>query len=215
MNKTLIPLIAAYLIAFLPSARADLTLSMADKTVTAGQASFIDVLVSSSGTDTFQNFFLDFTSTTDGFFLESDADQDQLTATMPDYIFLNNSLAKELDLPIDVVIPFDPLFGVEVLNTFDETFDELDQTVTSTDTFLLARINFIAPTAGTFDIELDLLTSGFFDFDNAESAIIDEVNSTLTATITANAGSAVPEPSSFAFLLLSGVGCLGRRRRRL
>lgn len=219
MKTKLTALIAACLITSNSDARADLIITLSDLTVTAGQESSMDVLVSSDGSDTFQNYFLDFIASPDGFFQESAIPAPQLISTAPDYIFFGNSDVEDLGIEVDFVSDL-PSLNQSILTVADGTldpnpFDLINpdpRTITLADgIFLLARLNFIAPTAGTFDIELDLLTSGFFDFDNFESAIIDEDNSTLTATITATA--AVPEPSTTVALLL-GTAVFAFRRRK-
>jgi hypothetical protein len=210
------------------STRADLLLSIQDLTVVAGEASSVDVLVSSDSSDIFQNYFLDFTVDQPGFFVESAIPAPQLTATEPDYIFLNDSFIYENDSDPannptggpDLRLGIDSANdsgGLSILTVCDQTFSFDDRAISTSDgSFLLARLNFIAPTAGTFEIELDTFTSGFFstdDFgDEFESAFIDEANSDLSFTVTATM-SAVPEPSSFGVLLM-GIAAIATRRTR-
>ncbi|MEZ6130776.1 MAG: hypothetical protein R3C59_18995 [Planctomycetaceae bacterium] len=194
-------------------ARGDIIIEIPDITVSAGVPAHLDVLISSNADpltpDVFQKYFLDFVVNTPGFFLPSVNPAPQLSATSPDYIFLGDSLETVIGLGIDFVNPSSDLLTVN-----DETFSTFDREISSADgSFLLARLNFNPPTAGTFEIELDQLTSGFFDIDDALAAEIDVTASKLSATVTVTA--AVPEPGVLLFLTSASViGILRRLRPR-
>lgn len=221
-------LIVATTIRTSSDSRADLIIAIPHVTVAPGASGFLDVLVSSDGTDSFQKYSLDFLvggaphAAAPINFVESSpfpvvTPAPQLSATGPDYIFRGNSLEED---------PVLGLFGIDFVNdppggptaddlivVADETFDLLDRTIILADgNFLLARLNFVAPLSATpgnvYDVSLDELNSVFADIDFAPTSIF----SSNVGSITISAA-AVPEPSSFA-VLGCGVGCLLIHRRK-
>lgn len=204
-------------------ARAALVISFVDATVAPGGSGHVDVLVSSDGTDTFQNYFLDFVvggpthSAEPINFVASMSPAPQLLATDPGYIFLGDSAEVAFPFGVDTLVtnPATP-FANDLINVADETFSGDDRKIASTDSnplYLLARLNFEAPVnatiGSTYSVSLDEFTSVFVDSD--ELPIFDFTSSPGTITIGA---AAVPEPSGVALLAIGSLTWLARRRRR-
>ena len=212
----------------LSNAAADLIIEIPDITVGAGATSYLDVLVRSDSltSDSFQNYFLDFTLTRSGAatamnFLESAIPAPQLTATGPDYVLLGESLGEDVQIGIDFVAPLaGPPAADSLITVMDETFSTFERTITSADgAFLLARLNFMAPIGALpgdeYLVELDTTTSVFSDFFLVESATYTPPpgDAAISGTITISAAT-VPEPSSFAALLTASMCAFAIRRRR-
>lgn len=200
--------------------QADLIITIPHVTVAPGASGFLDVLVSSDGTDSFQSYFLNFVvggtahSADPVNFVESIVPAPQLNES--NYVFFGNSL--EGDFPVGIDFVTDPA-GIPIANDLitvsDETLDLSDRTINSTDgPFLLARLNFLAPLTATlgsvYDVSLDFGEFGFFDgTDFITTAFISQAE---PGSITISAA-AVPEPSSLAILAITSLVWLGHRRR--
>ena len=193
-----------------PHCPADIIVTIPNVSVASGGSGFLDVLVSGSAMDGFQYFTLDFrvagvAQAADPInFVRSVTPAPQLAATAPDYIFLGDSLEEDLMLGIDFV---GPPTADDLITVSDESFSGDDKTLN--DTFLLARLNFVAPLSATprnvYDVFLD-----FGIFEDTSSAF--PAFSSNVGSITINAA-AVPEPSSIALLAIGSVAWFCRRRR--
>lgn len=204
------------------NATADLIISIPDVTVVSGSRSFLDVLVSSDGTDDLQSFFADFSvggithAAAPINFEPSAIPAPQLFASAPNYVFLGDSLEADADvgqLGVDFVT--DSPGGVmadDRISVLDETLSGTNRTLDVADgQFLLARLNFLAPTTApdgaVYDVELDDITSVFQD------DFGDDLDFSFTAgSITVNSA-AVPEPSSIGLLCIIGAGLFYRRQK--
>ena len=199
---------------------ADIIVTIPNVSVAPGGSGFLDVFISSDGTDAFQNYSLDFrvsgpAQATDPInFVESvtfGTPAPQLAATGPDYIFLGDSAEAAFSIGIDFVSdsPGSPVANDQI-NVMDGTDSLADRTIALADgNFLLARLNFVAPLSATpgsvYDVSLD-----FGDFQDSTFMSRDFSSNVGSITISA---AAVPEPSSFA-VLGCGVGCLLIHRRK-
>ncbi|WDQ17604.1 PEP-CTERM sorting domain-containing protein [Rhodopirellula sp. P2] len=203
-------------------AHAALAITIPHVEVAPGGSGHMDVIVSSNGTDSFQNYFLDFVVGGGGQaaspinFVPSVVPAPQITASSPAYIFLDNSLEADTPIGIDFVSDSagDPIAD-DFISVTDSTFDFLNRTITSADgNFLLARLNYVAPLNATpgsvYYVDLD-----FGEFlDSADPAASLDILPTASGTITITAA-AVPEPSSMALLAIGSATFLsGRFRRR-
>lgn len=214
-------LVAATFLTTSPQSQADVIITIPHVTVAPGGSGYLDVLISSDGTDSFQKYLLDFVVGGVGHaaapinFVESAVPAPQLTATGPDYIFLSNSLEEYLQLGIDFVT--DQAGGPtanDLITVADETFSTLDRTIALSDgDFLLARLNFVAPLSATpgnvYDISLDF--GEFLDIDSNPAT--DILSSNVGSITIVAAAAAVPEPSSIALLALGSLVWFDRSRR--
>ena len=207
------------------STNAALIISIPHVSVTPGGSGYLDVLVHSSTTDEFQNYFLQFSISGPSHpaeplnFQPSALAAPQLFATNPDYVFLGDSAEASAPIGLDYVSnPAGNPNADDVINVVDLTASGWDREINAADgPFLLARLNFIAPLNATpgniYDINMDVLESFFYFADiNLSPQAIDPVNVNI-GTI-AIAPVAVPEPSTFAILATAGAGVVVRKLRR-
>ena len=202
------------------SVNAGLMISIPNVTIAPGGSGYLDVLIKSDGTDSFQNYFLDFTisgaaQAADPInFVASIITAPQLSAMSPDYIFLGDSAEFNAPIGIDFVTdqPGSPIAN-DLISVTDATFSLADRTIISADgNFLLARLNFIAPLTATpgnvYDIKMDTVTSFFKD------ALANPVTFSSSIGSITISSAAVPEPASFVVLgLVAAVGGYVRRRK--
>jgi len=205
------------------STHAGVIVSISHVSVAPGGSGYLDVLIHSSGTDTFQNYFLQFTISGSAQaadpinFVASVLPAPQLFATSPDYIFLGDSAEATAPIGLDSVSdqPGSPIAD-DLITVVDLTDSGFDRTILFADgNFLLARLNFIAPLSATpgnvYDINLDLSTSYFEDM-MLNQQTIDPLNVNIGSITISSA--VVPEPSTFALMAMVGAGVVGRKLRR-
>ena len=223
MNSTKLLTLATWMVAVLllncRVAHAGFDFTIPNVTVAPGESGVLDVLVSSNGMDSFQYYSLDFivsgtAKDADPInFVESGLSAPQLTATNPDYIFLDDSV-ESIDplLEVDFVDNQDGLVGPnDFINVSDATFSESDRAISSADgDFLLARLNFVAPLSATPGNEY-LVSLDFGEFLNADGVPQPFASNDGIITISTTA---VPEPSTLSMLTVGSLAWWGRRRRR-
>jgi len=217
LNPILIVLIAITLMSCSPNAQAGLIITIPDVEVAPGGSGFLDVLIRSDDSNSFQNYLLDFIVVDDPgepqaaapiYFLESALPAPQLFDSR--YVFFDNSLEADSPLGIDFVTdrPGNPVAN-DLITVIDGTLDSENRTLSLGDgNFLLARLHFQAPETATFgsvyQISLD-----FADFLNTDFSSQDF--SSNIGSITINTA-AVPEPSSFALMAIGSALLVARRR---
>lgn len=208
------------------SSRADLIITIPDVVVSPGGSGFLDVIVSSNGTDSFQNYFLDFSvngpaqAASPINFVESAIPPISAPQVFEsNYIFFDDSAEAVSPIGIDFASESSLFPGTnDLINVMDETDSFADRTIALADgEFLLARLNFVAPLNATpgnvYDVSLDFDPMDLTEFlDEFGDPVVFTPPSSGSITISA---AAVPEPSTFA-VMGCGLGCflIHRRRKR-
>ena len=183
------------------SAQGGIIVSVGDATVGAGGTAFVDVLISSDGSDPLQSFGFDFRITGGPGRLEFVNPQPDPQLTDGTYVFAGDSFAQINSFAVGAVsttsVPNDSFVGGDSTDSFAD--------VTLTSSRLLARLQVTAATAlppsvgDTFSVTFDDTSSNTFFFDSSFTPLtINSGLSDFTGTVTVtSAATIVPEPSSF------------------
>jgi len=181
-----------------------LTVTPSSSTFVEGDSGFIDVMISSTSSDSLDGYLFDLNITGGSgavFGVQSDA-----FLTNSNYVFFGRSANVANSFAASMISG-----GGSIATLADNSYDFLSPPdslpfTLSSSPSLLARLQFNAVSAGVFTVGINAATSSFSD------ANFDPF--TFTSTGGSFEVTAVPEPSSLVLAGIAGVGAVMAKRRR-